>query len=106
MMLCIAFSALLPLAAIGVTAPPQTLHLPVQGATLSLASEFQICNPSPLFSLSASPTGSADIHTYAGPRRLDPQSQVQYDFGQWFNKNAKTIAIVAVAVVLVLILTN
>ena len=97
--------ALLPIvAAIGLSAPTETSQRLEWGAPLTLSADFGTSTETPG---AWSPIlNSLTSVRYSIPSQPVPKPHMAANFEQWFNKNAKTIAIVAVAVVLVIIIAD
>ena len=107
MITSLAVSILLPFtASIGPIEVFRSTSVPQQALAHSISAEYRATTPSWYSTPPAQATLSLVELTHSGPRLPHPQPRMAADAEQWFNKNAKTIAIVAVAVVLVLILTN
>lgn len=97
--------ALLPIvAAIGLTAPKETSHPLESGAPLRLSADFGTSTQTPD---AWSPIlNSLTSVRYTIPSQPEHKPHVAANAEQWFNKNARTIAIVAVAVILVIIIAD
>ena len=105
MNLTTAFIALLPIAAaIGLAAPPEISLRPEWDAPLSLSADVRASVHTPYTRMSV--LNSLTAVRYSAPSQPEHAPQVAANAEQWFNKNAKTIAIVAVAVILVIIIAD